>query len=128
MVNIDSQIRIGTMKHHTAAHLLNATLKEVMHTVYQRSCTVDKDSLKLQFNSFGEKLTLEQMRTIEDRMNNIIHSHVAVTIQTLNSLQLLGQDDITLVPGEIYPYTDIRIVEINADDLKAKLVSPKFKH
>ncbi|XP_032679320.1 alanine--tRNA ligase, mitochondrial isoform X2 [Odontomachus brunneus] len=120
LVNIDSQIRIGTMKHHTATHLLNATLKEIMHTVYQRNCIVDKDSLKLQFNAFGEKLTLEQMRTIEDRINNVIHSHVAVTVQTLNSLQLLGQDDIILVPGEIYPYTDIRIIEINADDLKTK--------
>ncbi|EFN88295.1 Alanyl-tRNA synthetase, cytoplasmic [Harpegnathos saltator] len=120
LVNIDSQIRVDTMKHHTAAHLLNAAMKEVMHTVYQRACTVDMNNLKFQFNPFGEKLTLEQMRMIENRINNVIQSHVAVTVQTLNSLQLLGQDDITLVPGEIYPYTDIRIVEINAEDLKAK--------
>ncbi|XP_014470633.1 PREDICTED: alanine--tRNA ligase, mitochondrial isoform X2 [Dinoponera quadriceps] len=119
-VNIDSQTRIDIMKHHTAAHLLNAAIKEVLHTVYQRACTVDKDSLKLEFNPFGEKLTLEQVKTIEDRINNVIQSNVAVTVQTLNSLQLLAQDDITLVPGEIYPYTNIRIVEINANDLKAK--------
>lgn len=128
LVNIDSQTRIDTMKHHTAAHLMNAAIKKVMHTVYQRSCTVDKDSLKLQFNPFGEKLTLEQMRTIEDCINNVIQSHVAVTVQTLNSLQLIGQDDVTLVPGETYPYTDIRIVEINTDDLKAKLVSSRFRY
>lgn len=99
-----------------------------MHTVFQRGCKVDKDSLKLQFNSFGEKLTLEQMKTMEDCINNVIQSRAAVTVQTLNSLQLLEQNDITLVPGEIYPYTDIRIVEIDADDLKAKLVSLKFKY
>lgn len=108
------------MKHHTAAHLLNAALKQIMHVIYQRGCTVDTDNLKFQFNSFGEQLTSEQMRIVEDNINNIIQSHTATTVQTVNSLELLKQNDVTLVPGEIYPYTDIRIVEINTDDLKAK--------
>lgn len=122
LINIEPNIRVGTMKHHTAAHLLNAALKQVMQVIYQRGCTVDMDSLKLQFNSFGEQLTLDQIRTIEDCINNIIQSRAATTVQTVNSLELLRQNDVTLLPGEIYPYTDIRIVEINTDDLKAKLV------
>lgn len=116
------------MKHHTAAHLLNAALKQVMQVIYQHGCTVDMDSLKFQFNSFGEQLTSEQMRTIEDCINNVIQSRAATTVQTVNSLELLKQNDVTLVPREIYPYTDIKIVEINTDDLKTKLVSPIFKH
>lgn len=128
LVSIEPETRVGAMKHHTAAHLLNAALKQVMHVVHQRGCTVDRDGLKYQFNSFGEQLTTEQMRTIENRINNIINSQIAITIQMLNSLELLKQDDVTLVPGEIYPYTDIRIIEINTDDLKAKLVNPKFGH
>ncbi|XP_077269962.1 alanine--tRNA ligase, mitochondrial [Temnothorax americanus] len=119
LVNIEPNIRVGAMKHHTAAHLLNAALKQVMQVIYQRGCTVDTDSLKFQFNSFGEQLTSGQMRTIEDCINNVIQSHTATTVQTVNSLELLKQN-VTLVPGEIYPYTDIRIVEINTDDLKAK--------
>lgn len=110
------------MKHHTAAHLLNAALKQIMRVVYQRNCTVDTDSLKFQFNSFGEQLTSEQIGVIEDRINNAIQSHAAVTVETLNSLELLRQDDVTLIPGEIYPYTGIRTVEIITDDLKTKLV------
>lgn len=125
IINIDSQTRIGAMKHHTAAHLLNAAMKQVMCVAYQRGCTVDMDSLKYQFNSFGEQLTTEQMRIIEDRINDTIKSQIPVTVETLNSLELLQQDDVTLVPGEIYPYTDIRIIKIN-DDLKAKLVCPKL--
>lgn len=108
------------MKHHTAAHLLNAALKQVMHIIYQRGYAVDRDNLKFQFNSFGEQLTSEQMRIVEDCINNVIQSHTETTVQTVNSLELLKQNDVTLVPGEIYPYTDIKIVEINTDDLKAK--------
>jgi len=116
------------MKHHTATHLLNAILKQVMRVVYQRGCSVNKNSLKFQFNSFGEQLTSKQMRIIEDRINNIIQSHAAVTVETLNSLELLKQDNVTLIPGEIYPYTGIRIVKIITDDLKARLVSLYFKY
>lgn len=120
LVNIESDIRVRAMKHHTAAHLLNAALKQVMHVIYQRGCTVDMDNLKFQFNSFGEQLTSEQMRVVEDCINNIIQSHTETTVQTVNSLELLKQNDVTLIPGEIYPYTGIKIVEINTDDLKAK--------
>ncbi|XP_018307520.1 alanine--tRNA ligase, mitochondrial [Mycetomoellerius zeteki] len=120
LVNIESNIRIGAMKHHTAAHLLNAALKQVMQVIYQRGCTVSMDSLKLQFNSLGEQLTLKQMEAIEASVNNVIQSRAVTTVQTVNSLELLKQNDVTLIPGEIYPYTDIKIVEINTDDLKAK--------
>lgn len=120
LVNIEPNIRIGAMKHHTAAHLLNAVMKRVMQVAHQRGCTVDMDGLKLQFNSFGEQLTSKQMKIIEDCINNNIASRAAVTVQTLNSLELLKQNDITLLPGEIYPYTGIRVIEINSDNLKAK--------
>jgi len=120
LVNIEPDIRVGAMKHHTAAHLLNAAMKHVMQVAHQRSCAVDVDSLKLQFNSFGEQLISEQMKIIEDCINNNIESRAAVTVHTLNSLELLKQNDITLLPGEIYPYTGIRIIEINTEDLKTK--------
>ncbi|XP_011639548.1 alanine--tRNA ligase, mitochondrial [Pogonomyrmex barbatus] len=120
IVNIEPNIRVGAMKHHTAAHLLNAALKQVMQVIYQRGCTVDTDSLKFQFNSFGEQLTSKQMKTIEDCINNVIQSQVTTMVQTLNLFELLKQNDVTLIPGEVYPYTNIRVVEINADNLKAK--------
>ncbi|KAL0130415.1 hypothetical protein PUN28_002237 [Cardiocondyla obscurior] len=120
LVNIEPNIRVGAMQHHTAAHLLNAALKQVMQVIYQCGCTVETNNLRFQFNSFGEQLTSEQIRKVEDCINNIIKSHATTIVQTVNSLELLKQNDVTLVPGEIYPYTGIRIVEINTDDLKTK--------
>lgn len=114
------------MEHHTAAHLLNAAVKQVMQVAYQRGCAVDTNSLKLIFNSFGQQFTAKELTTIEDRINNIIRSHAAVTVRTLNSLELLEQDNVTLLPGEIYPHTGIRIIEIDSGDLHAKLVSPNY--
>lgn len=115
------------MKHHTATHLLNAALKQVMQVVYQSGSTVNADYLKFQFNSFGEQFTLDQMKKIEHCINNTIQTGAAITVQTLNLLELLKHDDITLIPGEIYPYTGIKVIEINANNLKTKLVNPNFR-
>ncbi|XP_072755160.1 alanine--tRNA ligase, mitochondrial [Anoplolepis gracilipes] len=120
LVNIEPNIRVGAMKHHTAAHLLNAALKQVMQVIFQSSCAVNVDNLKFQFNSFGEQLTLEQMRIIEHCINNVIQAHAPTIVQTLNLLELLKQDNVTLIPGEIYPYTGIKVIEINTDNLKTK--------
>lgn len=127
LVTIEPTTRVGAMKHHTAAHLLNAAVKQVMEAAYQRGCAVNSDSLKLIFNSFGQQFATKEIRTIEDRINNIIQSQTAVTVRTLNSLELLEQDNVTLLPGEIYPYTGLRVIEINSDDLQAKLVNPNFR-
>ncbi|XP_076291241.1 alanine--tRNA ligase, mitochondrial isoform X1 [Lasioglossum baleicum] len=120
MVSIDPDRRKGLMQHHTAAHLLNAAMKQTLHAVYQRSSLVLPHSLKFQFNSFGEKLSLEQLKQIEKSINNVIEANVFVKLKVFNSSELLTENFVTLIPGEIYPYTDIRVVDIDTPDLKSK--------
>ncbi|XP_053987093.1 alanine--tRNA ligase, mitochondrial isoform X1 [Hylaeus volcanicus] len=120
VVSINPELRTGTMQHHTAAHLLNASLKQIMQAIYPRNSIIYSHALKMQFNSFGEKLSLEQLKRIENSINSVIRADVPVTTKIMNSQELLTEDFVTLIPGEIYPYTGIRVVNIETDDLKSK--------
>lgn len=41
-----------------------------------------------------------------------------VKAQLFNAVEILQQDDVVTVPGEIYPETDLRLITINCNDLK----------
>ncbi|XP_029041186.1 alanine--tRNA ligase, mitochondrial [Osmia bicornis bicornis] len=120
IVSILPEFRIGTMQHHTAAHLLSACVKEIIQGVYPRNSLILPHNLKFQFNSFGEKLSRKQLEEIEKRVNSAIEANVPITTKILNSLELLTEDSVSLIPGEIYPYTGIRVVEVDSLNLKSK--------
>lgn len=120
LVSIEPEFRIQTMQHHTAMHLLHASIRQIFQAVYVRASTILPHSLKCQFNSFGEKLSLKQLKEIEELINNVIKADVPVTTKILNALELLAEKSVTLIPGEIYPYKDIRIKEINFQNFRSK--------
>lgn len=120
MVSIEPEFRIGVMQHHTATHLLHASIQQIMQAVYLRNSTIIPHSLKCQFNSFGEDLSFKQLKEIEELINNVIIANVPVTTKILNALELLAESSVTLIPGEIYFYKDIRLIEINFHDLRSK--------
>ncbi|KAG6801622.1 alanine--tRNA ligase, mitochondrial [Apis mellifera caucasica] len=120
LVCIEPKFRIETMQHHTATHLLHAIIQQKMQAVYLRHSLVLPYGLKCQFNSFGEKLSFKQLKEIEEFINTIITANVPVTTKVLNAMELLAEDSVTLIPGQICPYKDIRIIEINFSDLKSK--------
>lgn len=108
------------MQHHTGAHMLHACLKQVLQAVYPRNSFIFPHMLKFQCNSFGEKLSFEQLKKVENCINHVIEANVPITTKILNSLELLAENSVTLVPGEIYPYTGIRVVEIESQSLSSK--------
>lgn len=120
LVCIEPKFRIETMQHHTATHLLHAIIQQKMQAVYLRHSLVFPYGLKCQFNSFGEKLSSKQLKEIEEFINTIITANVPVTTKILNAMELLAEDSVTLIPGQICPYKDIRVIEINFSDLKSK--------
>ncbi|OAD57518.1 Alanine--tRNA ligase, mitochondrial [Eufriesea mexicana] len=119
LVSIEPEFRIQIMQHHTAMHLLHAAIQQIFQAVYLRTSTILPHILKCQFNSFGDKLSLKQLKEIEELINNVIRADVPVTTKILNALELLAEKSVTLIPGEIYPYKDIRIKEINFQNLKS---------
>ncbi|XP_016840617.1 alanine--tRNA ligase, mitochondrial [Nasonia vitripennis] len=120
LISIDEKIRLGAMRHHTATHLLNASLQQILPVVGQRGSDVSKDFLNFECSVFGRKLSREDVVKIEKSINEVIAANVPVKTKTVDILQMLNEDNLTVVPGEVYPDTGIRIVEINSPALSSK--------
>ena len=70
--------RTATMKNHTAAHLLQAALREVLGShVEQAGQLVDKDAMRFDFVHFSA-MTKEEIEKVENRVNEIIMSALTV--------------------------------------------------
>jgi alanyl-tRNA synthetase len=67
------------IKYHTAAHLLGQALRMVLgENVAQRGCNINDERLRFDF-SWGEKMTPEQLKQVEDIVNNQISKDLKVS-------------------------------------------------
>ncbi len=74
---VDAGRRKQIQKHHSATHLLHAALRELLGShVAQKGSLVAPDRLRFDFSHF-ERVTPEQLRQIEDRVNGVIQQNVA---------------------------------------------------
>ena len=117
---VNSRRRLGSMRHHTTAHLLNAALRKILPAIGQRGSTVEKDKLSFECSVFGQKLTNERVLELEKLVNDCIISDCPVETKIVNMSRMMAEDNLTVIPGEIYPATGIRIVNIESSSLKSK--------
>lgn len=76
--------KIETTRLHTAAHLLLAALRhELGHDIEQKGSNITEERLRFDFN-YPEKLTGEQLKTIEDLVNLKIEEALSVTMQEMD--------------------------------------------
>lgn len=55
--------------------------------------------------------------------SQVISSSVPVNVKLCNAADIFQQNDVTMVPGEIYPETGLRLVTVNCDN---KLLSKEL--
>ncbi len=73
-----------TTKYHTAAHLMLVALKEVLGDhVEQKGSNINAERLRFDFNN-SEKLTDEQIKRVEDIVNEQIQKSLPVTMQEMS--------------------------------------------
>jgi alanyl-tRNA synthetase len=80
------------VKYHTATHLLHQALKTVLgEEVNQKGSNITPERLRFDF-SYGEKMTDEQKKQVEDIINNIIKQDLPVIREevTLEEAKLRG--------------------------------------
>lgn len=68
-----------TICYHTATHLLNAALKQVLgKEVHQKGSNITAERMRFDF-SYGQKLTPEEKKAVEDLVNKWIEEAIPVT-------------------------------------------------
>ncbi|MBR2376479.1 MAG: alanine--tRNA ligase [Clostridia bacterium] len=74
-----------TARLHTATHLLNAALKVVLNddNINQRGSNITVERLRFDF-SFDRKLTPEELKAVEDKVNEAIKANVPVVMEEMS--------------------------------------------
>ncbi len=96
---VDPEKRYSTMRNHTATHLLQKALREVLgNHVQQAGSLVNENLLRFDFSHF-EAMTQEELQDVEFTVNEIINNFLPVDIsemsmaeaQELGAMALFGE-------------------------------------
>ncbi|XP_011306168.1 alanine--tRNA ligase, mitochondrial [Fopius arisanus] len=119
-ISLDEVHRVSMMRHHTATHLLNSALRKIFPAISQRGSVVTRENLVFQFSSYGKIISPDDVKSIERLINKCIGDGVPVKTRIVDSIGFNGEEELILVPGAIYPEKNLRIVEIDGEQLKSK--------
>jgi alanyl-tRNA synthetase len=108
---VDRETRHATMCNHTATHLLHAALRERLGThVRQAGSAVGPDKLRFDF-SHGQGLSPEELRDVEDRVNDWIKASAPVRWMSMDRAEAEKLGAMALF-GEKYGEW-VRVVEVD---------------
>jgi alanyl-tRNA synthetase len=106
-----SNLRIDTQKNHTATHLANWALREVLgDSVQQKGSLVDAEKLRFDF-SHGKSLSDDEIITTEKLVNDGVARKMPVYAEVAPQDQALKINSLRAVFGEKYPPM-VRVVSI----------------
>ncbi len=107
-ISVDRQYRRAVAAHHSATHLLQAALREVLgEHVKQAGSLVGADRLRFDFTHFSP-LTAEELAAVEERVNERVRANAPVATTLLKREEAL-QSGATALFGEKYAET-VRVV------------------
>jgi alanyl-tRNA synthetase len=87
-------------KYHTATHLLLAALREVLGSeTYQKGSNINAERLRFDFN-YPEKLTPEQLKSVEDLVNQKIQENISVEMTEMSKDEALKLAKVSFDPAK----------------------------
>nr|CAD7459542.1 unnamed protein product [Timema tahoe] len=117
-IEIDAVNRLNRMRNHTATHLVNASLHSLLTVTCQKSSKVTHSDLVFDFSLYGQ--SPPDIMKLENMVQQVIINSAPVKIYNLTSTQLLQTQNVTLVPGEVYPEDNIKLVEVISNILTSR--------
>ena len=108
---VSKQVRLDTMNNHTATHLLQSALIDLLgKQVKQSGSVVTPDYLRFDF-THHQNLTLEEIKKVEDVVNSKIRENIPVSIEYTTYKKAVDRGVIAIF-GEKYNPEDVRIIDI----------------
>nr|XP_023017698.1 alanine--tRNA ligase, mitochondrial [Leptinotarsa decemlineata] len=119
-IRVDDNFRLCCMRNHTCTHLLNAALKKIKGATCQKSSKVTDKYLTFDVAIFGDKLSHKDVEKVEAEVLEVLKKNQPVNVIEVDSQGLLAFDCVTLIPGEVYPESGIRIIEVKNDSFLSR--------
>ncbi len=116
---VDRELRAKTAANHSATHLLHAALREILgEHVNQKGSLNDSTKLRFDFSHF-EPVTDEQIKAIEDRVNEQIRANTPVTTEVTDMETAKARGAVALF-GEKYGES-VRVLSMGRDNFSVEL-------
>jgi alanyl-tRNA synthetase len=107
----DSERRVRNMRNHTATHLMNAALRNVLGThVKQAGSLVAPDHLRFDFTHFAA-VDADEVSEIELQVNEEIRKNLELRTDIMNIDDALASGALAFF-GDKYPEANVRVVTI----------------
>jgi alanyl-tRNA synthetase len=116
---VDAERRLDIARNHTATHLLQAALRDVLGKhVHQAGSLVEPERLRFDF-AHGGSLSIEEIKRVERIVNARIRQNLPVTCENKSYNQAVSEGAIALF-GEKYG-DEVRAVEIGEPTMSHEL-------
>jgi alanyl-tRNA synthetase len=116
---IDRARRLQLMQHHTATHLLNGALREVLGPhVWQAGAYKGPESARIDITHY-KALTREELHRVERRVNEVVRQNLPVKSYFESRNEAERRFGFTLYQGGAVPGKQLRIVEVEGMDVEA---------
>jgi alanyl-tRNA synthetase len=117
---VDVERRIRLMAHHTATHIINASARNVLGPhAWQEGAKKSPEKAHIDISHY-DKLTEQQVSSIEDKANGIILHGIKVKVEEMERGKAEEEYGFTIYQGHGVPASKLRIVTIR--DLSGNLI------
>jgi len=123
-LSIDESRRCAVMKNHTATHVLNFALRDVLKETDQKGSLVAPDRLRFDFSAKGA-LNAKEIKAAEEICNNMVGRNEEVYAKETSLATAKAIAGLRAVFDEVYP-DPVRVVSIgiSVEDLEADPTGP----
>jgi alanyl-tRNA synthetase len=116
---VDRARRVQLMQHHTATHMLNGALREVLGPhVWQTGAYKGTESARIDITHY-KPLSKDELRKVERRVNEVVREDRPVKSYFEARNEAERRFGFTLYQGGAVPGRELRIVEIDGFDVEA---------